>query len=258
MNAGNEVIATHLILNFDFIYYLIYLFFKSIFGFIFNPFGAFGNSNEIGLSDVFGSLFGGNGGQLSGGYSLFFPPNGSSFGGFSGWLNNFFTNPIDPSMPSLFDLFFGGVNAFIYIFIILLLVIYYLLSMKNEQLDLEEEAIYDTVYNEDENNETEEVIKAKKWRQITENIASESESDWKMAVMDADNLLEETLVDFGYKGESLGEMLKNAKFDTLQNAWAGHKIRNEIAHNYSYRLTKQEAKRAVANYSKVFAEFYHV
>ncbi|PID83661.1 hypothetical protein CSB11_00070 [Candidatus Campbellbacteria bacterium] len=252
---GTEVISTHLILNWDFIYYLIYLFFKSIFGFILNPFGAFGSPNgEVGLLDLFNGGFG----QLSNGYSLFFPPHGGSFGGFSGWLNSFFTNPIDPSMPSFFDLFFGGTNAFIYLFIILLLVIYYILSIKSEQLDKEEEVIYDTVYSEDTENQTEEVIKAKKWKQIIENISSANPSDWKMAVMDADNLLEETLIDFGYEGESLGEILKNSDFQTLQNAWAGHKIRNEIAHNFSYNLTQQEAKRAVANFSKVFAEFYRV
>jgi hypothetical protein len=66
------------------------------------------------------------------------------------------------------------------------------------------------------------------------------------------------LVEQGFTGTSLGERLKSAKFDTLQNAWEAHKIRNTIAHDSSFDLTKREAKRAIQNYSLVFNEFYYL
>jgi hypothetical protein len=60
-----------------------------------------------------------------------------------------------------------------------------------------------------------------------------------------------------FYGESVGDRLKKADFATLQSAWAGHKTRNQIAHSSDFDLTQREAKGAIANFGKVFAEFYH-
>jgi hypothetical protein len=126
MEKGTEILTTP-VLNIDFIYYLIYLFFKSIIDFILNPF-SLNTSTDINFVNVYKymsdgrvivdpeeySRFGNGIASLYDGYSLFRPPHGlDSFGGVFGWLDNFFNNPYCLDCPSFFDLFFGGMNFFI-------------------------------------------------------------------------------------------------------------------------------------------------
>jgi hypothetical protein len=49
-------------------------------------------------------------------------------------------------------------------------------------------------------------------------INSQNQNDWKAAIIDADNLLEETLEENKFYGESVGDRLKKADFATLQSA----------------------------------------
>lgn len=86
-------------------------------------------------------------------------------------------------------------------------------------------------------------------------MSSQSEALWRIGIMEADNLLQEVLQNKGYKGDGVGEMLKEASFKTIDLAWDAHKIRNRIAHEGSnFQLTDREAKRAFILYESVFRE----
>lgn len=86
-------------------------------------------------------------------------------------------------------------------------------------------------------------------------MSSTSEALWRIGIMEADNLLLETLREKGYRGDGLGEMLKTASFKTIDLAWDAHKIRNRIAHEGSdFELTEREAKRAFTLYESVLRE----
>ncbi len=102
----------------------------------------------------------------------------------------------------------------------------------------------------------------KKWKKIEDNMSSQNEQDWRIAIVDADIILEEMLDRMGYVGEGVAEKLKQvekADFSTLQNAWEGHKLRNRIAHEGSnFHLSRTEAEIAVENFKKVFEEFYFI
>lgn len=96
------------------------------------------------------------------------------------------------------------------------------------------------------------------WDSIQQHVASESQSEWKLAVIEADKLLDDLTVQQGFFGETLGERLKNADetlLRNLQDAWEAHKIRNRIAHETGYHLSRREAQRAIAMYERVFREF---
>ncbi len=105
----------------------------------------------------------------------------------------------------------------------------------------------------------EEAVKNTRWIQVQEHINSQNPAEWRMAIIEADTILEEMTIKMGIPGENLGERLKNTEpsdFLTLQNAWEGHKIRNRIAHEGSaYNLTYKDAKGAIDNYEAVFREF---
>lgn len=98
-----------------------------------------------------------------------------------------------------------------------------------------------------------------RWENIIEHINSPNANDWRLAIIEADVMLDELLRKQGYHGESIGEMLKAVeKSDmlTLDLAWDAHKVRNQIAHGgTTFDLTEREAKRVIALYEQVFREF---
>lgn len=98
----------------------------------------------------------------------------------------------------------------------------------------------------------------KKWLEVERLVSSDNESDWKLAVIEADKMLDELLVVLGYKGDSLGDRLLSVeKGDvlTLDEAWEAHKYRNKIAHESAMQVSEREAKRIIGLYRKVFLEF---
>ena len=101
-----------------------------------------------------------------------------------------------------------------------------------------------------------------KWQSVLAHSESMNPSDWRLAIIEADIILEEMLERMGYQGQSIGEKLKQVEpsdFNTLDNAWQAHKVRNAIAHQGgSFLLSKAEAQTAINNYKKVFEEFYFI
>ena len=100
------------------------------------------------------------------------------------------------------------------------------------------------------------------WEAILEHLHSASPSDWKLAILEADTMLDDMLRGMGYPGENMGERLKVIRKDDMQTldlAWEAHKVRNRIAHEgMRYDLTQTEARHVVGLYGKVFAEFGYV
>jgi hypothetical protein len=103
---------------------------------------------------------------------------------------------------------------------------------------------------------------AHRWSTVVEHIESVNPNDWKQAILEADIMLDDLLTNMGYRGESIGEKLKRvepAHFQTLNDAWEGHKVRNQIAHEGSaFQLTQMEARAVIQQYRKVFEEFYFI
>ncbi len=101
-----------------------------------------------------------------------------------------------------------------------------------------------------------------KWQSVLDHAESMNSSDWRLAIIEADIILEEMLERMGYQGQSIGEKLKQVEpsdFTTLDNAWQAHKVRNAIAHQGgAFTLSKAEANTAINNYKKVFEEFYFI
>ncbi len=98
-----------------------------------------------------------------------------------------------------------------------------------------------------------------RWRYILGLVESESESDWRIAILEADSMMDELLQEKGYSGDTLGERLKNARSDaflTIDNAWEAHEVRNKIAHSGSdFALSQLESRRTIRLFETVFEEF---
>jgi len=101
-----------------------------------------------------------------------------------------------------------------------------------------------------------------KWIKVLGHINSDNPSDWRLAILEADIMLDEMLDKMGYPGQTLGEKLKmveRSDFDTLDLAWEAHKMRNNIAHEGSdLIMSKDEASRVITLFERVFKEFRYI
>lgn len=101
-----------------------------------------------------------------------------------------------------------------------------------------------------------------RWIKTLSYLFSQHSSDWRLAVIEADAMLESLLDQMGFKGENLGEKLKTAttqNFRGLNSAWEVHTIRNRIAHEgAAFPLSQHEAKRVIAIYEQIFREFGYI
>lgn len=102
-------------------------------------------------------------------------------------------------------------------------------------------------------------VEESRWQRILNLVNSEEPSNWRLAVIEADVMLEDVLRSKGYAGEGIGDMLKSANkedFLSLDDAWEAHKVRNRVAHSGQvFELSEREAKRVIALFEKVFLEF---
>lgn len=114
----------------------------------------------------------------------------------------------------------------------------------------------------DANGATAEGPRNPKWEKVQEHINSANAGDWRLAILEADILLDELLDAMKYRGESIGEKLKKIEpsdFTTLPLAWEAHKIRNQVAHEGSeFLLSEPEARRVIKLYEAVFKEFQYI
>ncbi|OGI61684.1 hypothetical protein A2643_01580 [Candidatus Nomurabacteria bacterium RIFCSPHIGHO2_01_FULL_39_220] len=101
--------------------------------------------------------------------------------------------------------------------------------------------------------------KNERWGKTLGYLFSQHPSDWKLAIIEADSMLESLMDQLGFKGVALGDKLKSAdqdKFHSLTSAWEVHTIRNRIAHEgAAFSMSQHEAKRVIAIYEHIFRDF---
>lgn len=97
----------------------------------------------------------------------------------------------------------------------------------------------------------------KAWKNIQKHFFAGSDSELKVAIIEADNLLDEALRMGGVKGASLGDKLKQLTEDDLKNIdeiWEAHKLRNKIAHEADFKMNRDTAERALGVYERTFQD----
>lgn len=95
------------------------------------------------------------------------------------------------------------------------------------------------------------------WEHIRTLANSASPSDWNMAVLRSDALLDEVLQHLGYQGETLAERLKivdPTKLPSLENIWSAHRLRNMIAHDPLEQHTKETIIHTLRSYEQALKE----
>lgn len=97
-----------------------------------------------------------------------------------------------------------------------------------------------------------------RFSELQSHIESSNPNDWKLAIIEADILLDDLLKQRGYAGISLGDRLKSispSSLHSLDDAWQAHKVRNQIAHaGADFVLTQKITRETIMMYKRVFAE----
>ncbi len=89
------------------------------------------------------------------------------------------------------------------------------------------------------------------WQRIEEQFYRGGESDLKVAILEADKLLNDALREAGIMGIQLGDRLKKTNVGQVPNLdelWQAHKLRNQIAHEPNFKLKRDLAERALGIY----------
>lgn len=161
------------------------------------------------------------------------------------------------SVLYVLNLIWSYYTVIAYIFSIFLLVVYVYASTRYHQLKelraemyKERGRLYDERFRSGPKND--------RLADMHSHIESDRPNDWKLAIIEADIILDEALKEAGYVGVSLGERLRSitpAQLNSLDDAWQAHKVRNQIAHSGAdFVLTKRLAEDTIKQYLRVFSE----
>lgn len=227
-------------INLDYLFYKIYLFFHGG-----EAGGGVNSGSGAGVSAPgwWARLFGGggNGGEVAGAKTV-------SFGYFGEFVK---------------DIIYIIILFLITLIIYCIIRIFEIRKKEKEYMDgqiakyaQKQQAIHDAAVAEQS------ISRNEAWVKVLKRLDGETEGDWRMAIIDADKMLDNLTEQMNLPGETLGDKLKSAdrdRFKSLNQAWDAHNIRNKIAHEGSdFVLTKREADRAIALYEHVFREFGHI
>lgn len=157
----------------------------------------------------------------------------------------------------VFSTIWGIVIVFSFIISLIMLALYIYASIEIEKLEeheaehlkAEAEAYAATVGG---------VTKSDRFVELQNHIDSSNPNDWKLAIIEADIILDDVLKHQGYVGTSLGERLRSispSALSSLDDAWQAHKVRNQIAHaGADFILTQKLARETINQYQRVFVE----
>ncbi len=92
---------------------------------------------------------------------------------------------------------------------------------------------------------------ALRWTQIRE-TSKQSIMGAKLAILEADTLLDSGLKSMMMPGDTLGERLKVAcyKYPKLRDVWWAHKLRNSLAHESTFQISTRQAEQAMNEFEK--------
>jgi hypothetical protein len=105
---------------------------------------------------------------------------------------------------------------------------------------------------------TQGIARNETWENIRGKLLSDSPSDWRLGIIEADIYMDRQFDMKGFFGDTVGDKLKNLtpdKLPSVQIAWEAHKVRNRIAHDGAdFALTMPEARRILSYYEIVFRD----
>ncbi|MBI4122737.1 MAG: hypothetical protein HY458_00030 [Parcubacteria group bacterium] len=95
----------------------------------------------------------------------------------------------------------------------------------------------------------------RQWERIKSRLQTPNEAEYKLALMEADDILGNILLRIGFTQLTLAERLKNvteAIIPNIQEVAQAHAVRNNIVHDPDYHLTLEQARKTLGVYEDAF------
>ena len=95
----------------------------------------------------------------------------------------------------------------------------------------------------------------KDWKKIRLRTEKGLESEYKLAIIEADSMFDNILKQMKYEGESLGEKLEKITISILSNieeVRQAHQVRNNIVHDPNYKLSLDETRKTLDIFEESF------
>lgn len=94
------------------------------------------------------------------------------------------------------------------------------------------------------------------WLKIINTCELGNRDSLAMAVLSGDKLVDKAMIELGLNGKTMGEKLKNnpKKFSNLNGLWQAHKLRNRLAHETSFDVSKNEVTAALADFKRALKD----
>ncbi|MDO8474428.1 MAG: hypothetical protein Q7S62_02695 [bacterium] len=93
------------------------------------------------------------------------------------------------------------------------------------------------------------------WKNVLRRLETPSEEEYKLAVLEADGMLDQSLKRMGFAGDTLADRLQKVSVGIISNlseVRQANAIRNNIVHDPNYKITLSEARRIIEVYETAF------
>lgn len=97
-----------------------------------------------------------------------------------------------------------------------------------------------------------------RWDKIRKRLESGNEADYKVAIIEADSVIDDLIRRIGYKGENMIERIKDipgGQLDRIEEIKEAHEIRNRIIHEEKFEVSRKTAEEALAKYEHLLRHF---
>jgi hypothetical protein len=97
-----------------------------------------------------------------------------------------------------------------------------------------------------------------RWETIMKHLESQEEKEFKIAIIEADEMIGDLVKRMGYKGENLGEIFKNvleAQIESIAKVKKAHEIKNRIVQDEKFSVNLELARETMDYYRNFLDEF---
>jgi len=99
-----------------------------------------------------------------------------------------------------------------------------------------------------------------KWESIKKRLETGEESQYKIAIIEADDLIDDLIKRMAYPGADMAERIENinpGQIENIEDIKKAHLVRNRIVHDESFAVTKEQAQEVIAIYDE-FLKYHEV
>jgi hypothetical protein len=97
-----------------------------------------------------------------------------------------------------------------------------------------------------------------RWEAIKKRLETGQEKDFKVAIIEADEMIGDLVKRMGYGGENLGEIFQSIpdnQVESITEVRKAHEIKNRIVQDEHFKIGEQEVRETFNSYEKFLDEF---